>query len=173
VNQLDEARAGRTCRMVGEVHEGQGAVGQRRTGARESIHTHAHTHTPLRARSRDAQVMSISGVEFLRFSWGRDHFQWPVLQPSGCNRKGSESTDAHVTGQHRCERCRTCSASAGGSDLVIKINTHGLHNLALTSALWLAQLKQQVGVQMTDVKYLSCASARLNDATRMYNVRRT
>lgn len=83
VNQLDEARAGRTCRMVGEVHEGQGAVGQRRTGARESIHTHAHTHTPLRARSRDAQVMSIRGVEFLRVSWGLDHFQWPVLQPSG------------------------------------------------------------------------------------------
>jgi hypothetical protein len=64
-----------------------------------------------------------------------------------------------------------CSPSAGGSDLVIKINTHGLLNLALTSALWLAQLEQQVGIQMTDVKYLSCA--RLNDATRMYNVRRT
>ncbi len=80
MNQLDEARAGRTCRIyykevtmnevdagrdrvtpaqvairrstmstrrrkgVGEVHEGQGAVGQRRTGARESIHTHTHTH---------------------------------------------------------------------------------------------------------------------------------
>jgi hypothetical protein len=44
-----------------------------------------------------------------------------------------------------------CSPSAGGSDLVIKINTHGLLNLALTSALWLAQLEQQVGVQMTEM----------------------
>ena len=43
---------------VGEVHEGQGAVGERRRGTREST----HTHTPLRARSRDAQATNIRGV---------------------------------------------------------------------------------------------------------------
>jgi hypothetical protein len=46
---------------AGEVHEGQGAAGQKRTGARESKHTNTHTHL-LRARSRDAQVMSISSA---------------------------------------------------------------------------------------------------------------
>ena len=37
---------------VGEVHEGQGAVGERRRGKREHTHTHTHTHSTESSVSR-------------------------------------------------------------------------------------------------------------------------